>query len=241
MNIRKILAPIALFLLVLVPVAQGGEIVCNVCDQNLEVEEVDVEGSPLPDGLDWSSTYDLGEQEPELECPDGQVWAVDALVAPRYEVSNLAQCLFDPPLGVKTHGLLPHDGICGGVPEYELALALQFRAWWKLIVLKNDQALSIPVDYQTMHAVLLSNPDPVEWEFTCAPWYRPGERVVVAASSGPGTAFYSQILLPRFPERCHDRRFTVRAPEGGTAEVQSLLINRRVCEANDGEPVFPDL
>lgn len=213
-------------------------IFCDDCKQNLRVSEILLKNELQP-YLIWDRDYWLWRLEPEFTCKEGIVHEENFLPAPSYSVSNSAYCDFSPWPDPYNTGLNPYSGLCGLVDESQIDLALTYPGVWNHVQIEADETVSIPVDYQTMSAVLLGNADPVEWEFDCSVWYNTQIRYTVASGSIHGhvnTNGYWHIDVPRFPTLCHDRRFLVHAPEGATARVYSILVNRRVCDPNPGEP-----
>jgi hypothetical protein len=193
----------------------------------------------LQSALVWDRPYIFEELEPAFTCKTGTVQEEHFLPAPDYSVSHDAYCSFSPWPPPYDPGLNPYAGSCGMVDEAQIALALSYAGVWNHVRIEADQTVSIPVDYQTMSAVLLGNADRVEWAFDCSVWYNSQIRHPVANGSIHGhvnTTDYWQIDVPRFPSLCQDRRFVVRAPASVTARVYSILVNRRVCDPNAGEP-----
>lgn len=215
------------------------DLVCNDCSQKIRISE-----SRLDDKLQlsvvWDRTYTIGGLEPEFMCEEGTVHEQSFFPAPSYSVSHSAYCDFSPWPDPYNPGLNPYSGLCGMVDEAQIDLALTYSGVWNHVRIEADQTVSIPVDYQTMSAVLLGNADPVEWEFDCSVWYNSQLRYTVQSGSIHGhvnTNGYWHIDVPRFPNLCQDRQFVVRAPAGTTARVYSILVNRRVCDPNPGAPV----
>jgi hypothetical protein len=219
-----------------------GDILCNDCSQKVRIRESLLDAKLQP-SLVWDRTYLIGGLEPEFVCEEGTVHEQSFLPAPSYSVSNAAYCDFSPWPDPYNLGLNPYSGLCGMVDEAQIALALTYAGVWNHVRIEAEQTVSIPVDYQTMSAVLLGNADTVDWEFDCSVWYNPQLRYTVQSGTIHGhvnTTSYWHIDMPRFPTLCQDRRFVVRAPLDVTARVYSILVHRRVCEPNPGAPeAFP--
>ncbi|MGE3540279.1 MAG: hypothetical protein AB7N91_22920 [Candidatus Tectimicrobiota bacterium] len=216
----------------------GPGVSCTVCSSKLDITRVSLYDK-LQATLVWDRPYIFGTLEPEFACKTGTIQEEPFLPASPYTVSHDAYCSFAPWPPPYNPGLNAYADSCGLVDQAQIDLALTYAGVWNHVRIEADQTVSIPVDYQTMSAVLLGNADPVEWAFDCAVWYSPQIRQSVATGSIHGqvnTTDYWQITVPRFPSLCQDRRFVVRAPAQSTARVYSILVNRRVCDPNAGEP-----
>lgn len=214
------------------------DLVCDDCRQEVRLSELRFDEKVYVP-LHWDRPYNLNGLEPEFTCEEGTVQEQNFLPAPSYSVSNAAYCDFAPWPDPYNPGLNPYSGLCGLVDEAQIDLALTYSGVWNHVRIEADQTVSIPVDSQTMSAVLLGNADPVEWEFDCSVWYNPQSRYTVQSGSIHGhvnTTDYWQIDVPRFPNLCYDRRFVVRAPVDAIARVYSIRVNRRVCDPNPGTP-----